>query len=122
MTNEAVPYLLARGEKSTRKKTQQVSSDTYLPLVVMLVTGEGTRAMNTCLCVAHFSRGTSQNSDLYRPLLERHALVFRPFPPGHRSLTPGSADFSLDVLWLQGSGADDSTGWCSLSRSVCRLI
>lgn len=61
MTNEAVTYLLARGERSTRKKTQQISSNTYLPLVVMLVTEEGTTAINTCFCVPHFSRG---NSDL----------------------------------------------------------
>lgn len=60
VTNEAVTYLLARGERSTRKKTQQISSDTYLPLVVMHVTEEGTMAINACFGVLHFSKGTSQ--------------------------------------------------------------
>lgn len=61
MTNEAVTYLLARGERPTRKKTQQISSDTYLPLVVMLVTEEGDYS--------------NQHMFLCAPRLQRHLPV-----------------------------------------------
>lgn len=54
MVSETVTYLLAKGEKSTRTsstKTQQISNNTYLPLVVMRITRKGLwQSTHTFVC------------------------------------------------------------------------